>query len=238
MDGVSNVDSVDADIALLMQQADAVAKAKPKPKGKAKARAGCGEEEEIASSKDSKASKKRAGGKTFQVCKGCGERIPIADCAPNFAGDWKCKRALDNIARLATKQGPESVAFVKSQREDPEKCKVSSYMEACPETMDNAKGVKRGQWCLTRYEERTTAASALIRDKVGEMMGRKLYIEHAKTARGGKKSEEQAKAQWSRNGRAGLLRRTPSSCATTMVRTGLNGCGFTPAMRFASAAPG
>ena len=213
LDVETNVDSLDADISLFLSQNEPVkATAKAKCRAKAKAKAGAAApvdtEEGLVladpAAKSRGAKRKNAAGgaggnsKGFKVCKGCGQRIPLQDCAPNFPGDWKCKRALDNIWRLAVKQGAKAMKFVKEQREDPDRCQamVSSYLESCPETVESARGQKRGQWSLTRYEERVTAASGMVRDKVGEMMNKKLYLEFAGTTRGGKKSDEQSEAVW------------------------------------------
>ena len=57
-------------------------------------------------------------------------------------------------------------------------------------------GKRRGPWSLAKYEERVAAATGLVRDKVGDRMWEKLYVEWAQTTRGGRRSEEDAIAQW------------------------------------------
>ncbi|CAE7366870.1 unnamed protein product, partial [Symbiodinium sp. CCMP2456] len=81
---------------------------------------------------------------------------------------------------------------------DDDKCfaMVQSYLEACPESLENASGRKRGQWSVVRYMERVTAATGLVKDAVGEMMWFKLYVEFAQTTRGGRLSDDQAVAKW------------------------------------------
>ena len=46
------------------------------------------------------------------------------------------------------------------------------------------------------FVERVTAATALVKDRMGEMMFHKLYVEFAMTIRGGRKSEVEAEAHW------------------------------------------
>lgn len=194
MDVESHADSVDADVQMLMaQMQENGPKKRGRPKGPA---AGAGEGGPT--DMPAPAAKVRKQRLVAPKCRGCKQKIPPAECAPNFPGCHPCKRALDNINKLAHRQGKEAVAFVKKQREDDDGCfaMVQSYMELCPESMDGAKNKKRGTWSVARYQERTEAASGFIRDKVGEMMGRKLYIEFAQTTRGGKKSDDQAAAQW------------------------------------------
>ena len=209
IDAATAKDSLDADIALVMsigesgKQEGRGSKAKQRKQAAAAAAAAeaDGIEEEVPDGKASKGKKRKStggNGKQFKICKGCGEKVALEDCAPNFPGDWTCKRALDNIFRLATKQGPKAVEFFKKQREDPEKCKamVGSYLRACPETLDNAKGARRGVWSIAKYEERCTAASGMVRDKVGELTHKKMYLEFAGSTRGGKTSDEQAEQIW------------------------------------------
>ncbi|CAK9001116.1 unnamed protein product [Durusdinium trenchii] len=164
-----------------------------------KRKAGSGPDGEGQEQQSEAAPKKRA--KCARHCKGCKQKIAAEDCAPNFPGCWKCKRALDNIYKLATKQGKEAVEFVKKQREDPDLCfnMVQSYLELCPECCDmgGAKNKKRGTWSLAKYRERTVAASGFVKDAVGEMMHKRLYTEFAMTVRGGRKTEEQIAATWS-----------------------------------------
>lgn len=191
------LDSVDADILLLMSQAKEKQDANT-GRGK-KRKAGSGPDGEGQEQQSEAAPKKRA--KCARHCKGCKQKIAAEDCAPNFPGCWKCKRALDNIYKLATKQGKEAVEFVKKQREDPDLCfnMVQSYLELCPECCDmgGAKNKKRGTWSLAKYRERTVAASGFVKDAVGEMMHKRLYTEFAMTVRGGRKTEEQIAATWS-----------------------------------------
>ncbi|CAK9012540.1 unnamed protein product [Durusdinium trenchii] len=133
-------------------------------------------------------------------CKGCRKKLQVGEAAPNWPGCWPCKRALDNVSKLASRQGKKQQQFVKEARADDEKCYnlIQSYLANCPEAGEgqNSCGRKRGTWCLLKYVERVTAASGLVRDKVGEMMWEKLYLEHAQTTRGGKLREEEAQMKW------------------------------------------
>lgn len=201
-------DSVDIEVNLMMQQGAAAAeigggKSRGKGgKGRPRKR-GCdqvdgdenGEQQAVAKP----VAKKRAKG-GVQSCKGCKRKVPAEEQAANFPGCCPCKRALDNIAKLASRQGEKAVAFVKEQREDPEKCyaMVQSYCQLCPESCGHStsKNKKRGSWSVVKYQERIVAASGFVRDKVGEMMPKKLYIEFAMTQRGGRKTDDQAAAQW------------------------------------------
>ena len=133
-------------------------------------------------------------------CKGCRKKLQPGEAAPNWPGCWPCKRALDNITKLAGRQGEKQQNFVKQARQDDEKCYnlIQSYLANCPESTvgESSCGRKRGTWCLMRYVERVTAASGMMKDKVGEMMWDKLYLEHAQSTRGGKLREEEAKMKW------------------------------------------
>ncbi|CAE7317742.1 unnamed protein product, partial [Symbiodinium sp. CCMP2592] len=215
-------DSVDVDIGLMLgaedpdpPRASAKNKAKAKAKGRARPAGNESGDDDVppppappslsGSSEQLRRGTKRkvpGGDRGFRICKGCGEKIKCEDCALNFPGCRPCKRALDNIARLASKQGAKAVAFVKEQRDDPEKCKdmVANYKESCPECMNelgsNTRGKKRGQWNLTKYQEKIVSSSGILRDKVGELMPQKVYLEFAATARGGRKSDVDALSQW------------------------------------------
>ena len=141
--------------------------------------------------------KAKARTNTFKVCRGCRKKFKLEDCAPNWPGCWGCKRAVDNISKAAVRQGQKQVDFVKEARVDDDKCynMVQSYLEACPESCDNQAG-KRGNWALAKYIERVVSATAVVKDKAGEMMWEKLYVEHAMSTRGGRLREEDAVAQW------------------------------------------
>ena len=172
----THCDSVDADVMLLLgknQNQPDSAEAKRASKNKRKAEGEAGDAPAAAP--------KRKGRTAAPKCKGCKQKIPIAECAPNFPGCYPCKRALDNIYRLAHKQGEKAVEWMKTQREDEDACynMVQSYLDQCPEACDGPKNKKRGSWSVLKYRERTEAASGIVRDKVGEMMGRKLYLEFA-----------------------------------------------------------
>ncbi|CAK9056979.1 unnamed protein product [Durusdinium trenchii] len=130
-------------------------------------------------------------------CKGCRKKLTPEEQAPNWPGCTPCKRALDNITKAASKQGADAVKFVQEARQDDAKCynMIQSYLENCPETVENF-GKKRGQWSVVRYMERVKAASGLVKDCIGELMWDKLYLEHAQTTRGGRLREEEALLQW------------------------------------------
>ena len=143
--------------------------------------------------------KNKAGkGPKHRICKGCRKKIPVEQCPHGFNGCFPCKRALDNITKLAARQGEQQQEFVRTSRADDDKCfaMVQSYLEACPESLENASGKKRGQWSIVRYMERVTAATGLLKDAVGEMMWFKLYVEFAQTTRGGRLTDDQAVAKW------------------------------------------
>ena len=132
-------------------------------------------------------------------CRGCRRKVVGDELALNFPGCWPCKRALDNLSKLASRQGEKAQEFVKEARADPDKCyaMVQSYYEKCPEPADGSRpGKKRGTWSLVRYMERVKAASGLVKDRVGELMTKAVYLEFAPTARGGRKSAAEAEAQW------------------------------------------
>ena len=74
---------------------------------------------------------------------------------------------------------------------------VQSYYEKCPEPADGSRPAKkRDSWSLVRYMERVKAASGLVKDCVGELMTKAVYLEFAPTARGGRKSAAEAESQW------------------------------------------
>ena len=136
-------------------------------------------------------------------CKGCRKKLAPGEAAPNWPGCWACKRSLDNICKLAKKQGPKAVEWVSEVRADPDDTRlynmIQSYIEKCPESDEaggSTMGRRRGKWCLIKYIERVKAASGLVRDCEGEMMWEKLWMEFSQTARGGKLTEEAAQSQW------------------------------------------
>ena len=196
-------DSVDADVLLLLSQARENQPSKGRGKKRNSGQMGdVGTEEENMKAEESGRGplSKKARGKCARICKGCKSKVAPEDCAPNFPGCWQCKRALDNISRLAHKQGKEAIEFVKKQRDDPDLCynMVQSYLDLCPESCEGGgpKNKKRGTWSLIKYQERVVAASGFLKDEVGEMMGKRLYSEFAMTVRGGRKSEEQIASTW------------------------------------------
>ena len=75
---------------------------------------------------------------------------------------------MDNIVKMARRQGLQAVAFVVAARV----CyaMLQSYSEACPEASEHHPGRRRGTCSVVQYIERVTAASGLVRDAVGEMM--------------------------------------------------------------------
>ena len=132
-------------------------------------------------------------------CRGCRKKVEPSEVALNWPGCITCKRALDNITKMAARQGAERAAYVSKARQDEDQCyhMIQSYLEVCPESLDGgACGRKRGQWCVVKYIERVKAATGMVRDRCGEMQWEKLYLEFAQTTRGGKLREEEASAKW------------------------------------------
>ena len=130
-------------------------------------------------------------------CRGCHKKVQGDEIALNFPGCWSCKRAVDNVYKLACKQGDEARKFVSEARVDEEACYalVQNYMAKCPETTV-CTGRRRGPWNLLQYIETVKASSGLLKDQVGEFMSKAVYLEFAPTARGGQKSASEAEAQW------------------------------------------
>ena len=98
------------------------------------------------------------------------------------------------VVRSSSRQGEKAQEFVKEARV----ClaMVQSY-EKCPEPADGSRPAKkRDSWSLVRYMERVKAASGLVKDRVGELMTKAVYLEFAPTARGGRKFAAEAESQW------------------------------------------
>lgn len=132
-------------------------------------------------------------------CRGCRKKVEASEVALNWPGCLACKRALDNITKMAARQGAARAAYVSKARQDEDQCyhMIQSYLEVCPESLDGAScGRKRGQWSVVKYIERVKAATGMVRDRCGEMQWEKLYLEFAQTTRGGKLREEEASAKW------------------------------------------
>ena len=129
---------------------------------------------------------------------GLSQKLAPGEAAPNWPGCFPCKRALDNITKAASRQGPKSVTFVQSCRQDDDKLYnlIQSYLDSCPEATEHHPGKKRGVWSVVRYEERIRAASGIVKDAVGEMMWYRLYMEYSGTVRGGRLPEDVASARW------------------------------------------
>ena len=194
----SLLDSIDEE---WQAQQDSGARTPPKKrKGAPESDPGSSEKRPVGKAK-AKVKAKAVRRSIVKKCKGCRKKLGPGEAAPNWPGCWPCKRSLDNIWKLAKKQGPKAVDYVSSARSDPDDTKlynlIQSYNEKCPEGMEGAgMGRKRGTWSLMKYIERVTAASGLVRDCEGEMMWEKLYMEFAQTTRGGKMTEEAAQSQW------------------------------------------
>ncbi|CAE7285935.1 unnamed protein product [Symbiodinium sp. CCMP2456] len=182
------------------QQGDLVETPPKKRRGAANSEPGSSEKGHVNAKAKAKSSAAKAKAKAqvrrsiVKKCKGCRKKLAPGEAAPNWPGCWGCKRSLDNICRLAKKQGPKAEAWVSEVRSDADDTRlynmIQSYNEKCPESNEGGPtcGRKRGKWCLIKYIERVKAAS--------EMMWEKLFMEFSQTVRGGKMTEEAAQNQW------------------------------------------
>lgn len=109
-DAQSMCDSIDAEWRKFNEAADdtaespaAAPKKRPAPKAKAKEAA-------------AKAGKRRKCAP--RPCRGCRIKIKPEEMANNWPGCWPCKRALDNITKLASRQGKKQQEFVSQARVD------------------------------------------------------------------------------------------------------------------------
>ena len=136
--------------------------------------------------------------KAGKPCKGCAKKTANGSFAPNSPYCWPCKRALDSISKMAQRQGPEKVAFLHEQRRDELKVQrlIANYNLHLRPDMEHQNGKKKSTFVLAKYVEIVKASSGVIRDKEGEFMWQKLYMEFASTVRGGRLSDEAALATW------------------------------------------
>lgn len=184
-------DSIDADFRKLLEvKKEAASKAVGKTGGRSNSGGG---------GKGSANTKGTANARVlaFKVCKGCRVKLRIEDCVNNFPGCWACKRVLHNITKMAARQGDDAKKFVEDARKDDDKCfnMAQSYLEKCPELGDSG-AKRRGPWALAQYIERVRASTRVVRDRAGEMMWEKLFLEWASTTRGGRLGDEEAAKRW------------------------------------------
>lgn len=167
-DVASNLDSIDQEFA--------AAEANHTPRKRPKADEEPGSSGKEASGKGKAKAKAKAAGKPVKrsvvtKCRGCRKKVEQAELALNWPGCQKCKRALDNVTKMAARQGQDQVEFVRKARQCEDGCfnLIQSYLDVCPESTERRKGCSRGTWSIAKYMERVTAASGMVRDKCGEM---------------------------------------------------------------------
>ena len=76
--------------------------------------------------------KARKTGKGTRLCRACGCTKPESEFSMNQNIDMSCKKALDNIGRIAKQQGPAAVQFLTETKANPAKLKqmLESYGKA------------------------------------------------------------------------------------------------------------
>ena len=140
--------------------------------------------------------KARRVGKGFKCCRACGQNKPEQEFAVNQVVDVWCKKALDNISRMARNQGADAEEFFKESRADPAKCKkmLESYGKAY-KAWSSGKTSKIN-WSIIQYKERLKAESGTTLSGNSQMMWEKQAVKFWMSVDGGALSEDEADAKW------------------------------------------
>ena len=120
----------------------------------------------------------------------------MSDFPLNSAFCFADKRAIDNLAKQATAQGPKADAFFKEVRTDTERLRalLKRYNDLCPAT--NSVKAKRGTFAFVSYIEETEAQNAVRQSAQGKMMWKEEYMTFAKKPKGGSCSAAEAERRW------------------------------------------
>ena len=141
--------------------------------------------------------KSRRVGKGFRCCRACGQTKPEGEFALNQVVDTWCKKALDNIGRMARAQGPDALEFFKDAKADPAKCKkmLDSYGKAYKNW--TAGKTSKLVWSIVQYKERAKAESGVMLSGNSQLMWERQAIKFWMSVDGGALSETEAEAKWS-----------------------------------------
>lgn len=139
---------------------------------------------------------KRAG-KGMKRCKACLKDKPEHKFQMNQEVDEDCKKFLDNIAKQARNQGEDAVAWFKSSKADPAKCK--KMIEAYEKEYQSwtSRGKKGGvQWAMVTYMQEVEASTTVAYEGEFVMMWERQATEFWQTIAGGSMMEEEASSKW------------------------------------------
>ena len=141
--------------------------------------------------------KAKRGRKKGQIqCRGC-RKLFDAD-ALSTSSDFclSCKRSLDRLSRVASREGDKAVQFLARTRADPKLVPelLKRYHEVAGVPVLGKKSQK--PFSVMKYIEAVESVSGCERRNRHKMMWQKEYVDWAQTVEGGKKSEEAACADW------------------------------------------
>jgi hypothetical protein len=169
------------------------------PTPKKRGRGHCADPAATADGKDVKKVKsvaarslKHKGGK--KKCSACRKQLPLSDFEWDHGRCMLCKRYLDKIYYMCSKQG--SLEWLKEQKADDEKlhCLVTNFTDAM-NMFD--RGESPTKWTLAQYKEELSAASSLVIGDTGMLMNEAKFIEHSQSAEAVERmTAVQAKAAW------------------------------------------
>ncbi|CAE7037690.1 unnamed protein product [Symbiodinium sp. CCMP2456] len=140
--------------------------------------------------------KSRKTGKGMRLCRACGCTKPEGEFAVNQNMDMSCKKALDNISRMAKQQGPHAMQFVAEAKADPTKLRkmLDSYGKA--HKMWTSGKTPKIQWSVVTYMETVLTETGVQYSGNSKMMWEKQAVLFWMSIEGGCMSEEDAEAKW------------------------------------------
>ena len=135
----------------------------------------------------------------LRQCRGCRGYFDSSGMALNQNFCHQDKASLDNIWKLAKRQG--KLDWFANAKADDTKVQqlLASYHEKHPPPKAGQKRARQGRgksFCVLQYIEEISCKSAAIMDDDGEMMWFEEYVEFAKSPKGGFKTRAQCTAQW------------------------------------------
>ena len=170
----------------------------------------------------------RGPGKGRKYCRACRRWLDTSCFGANDALCRPDKRALDNILRLARKQGPKAQEWVNAVKHCDEGLynAVKTDHQLCPEDESGAARRRGSSQCFMTYIDTVVSKSVVDHLIIGEMLNEKAYYELSATGKGGKLSDEAMRVKWvemleeSRRGERLFDHDGPNQCIQLWVKTG------------------
>ena len=129
-----------------------------------------------------------------KYCRGCGCSLPADQFALNQNLHFECKKARDNVWKLAKRQN--SLGWFQQVEQDEERFAQLLTRYKQQSSAGDSGGKSKGKFSLAAVKESWQASTQVLTDDVGEMMCEEEYFDFARTIKGGKHSSTQAKLKW------------------------------------------